>query len=44
MASKVRVIDPGDSSWISGEIHEYIDYVAMNKDLKKSKQLWKDYC
>ncbi len=33
MASKVRVIDPGDSDWVSGEIHEYIDFVERNKEL-----------
>jgi len=38
MASKVRVIDPGDSDWISGEIHEYITYVEQNKKLKKAKK------
>jgi DNA-directed RNA polymerase subunit beta' len=38
MASKIRVIDPGDSDWISGEIHEYIEYIKKNKQLKKSKK------
>ncbi len=38
MASKVRVIDPGDSDWVSGEIHEYIEYEEKNKELKKAKK------
>ena len=33
MVSKVRILDPGDSEWISGEIKEYVDFVHLRDDL-----------
>ena len=38
MASKVRVIDPGDSDWISGEVRDHIAYEKENEVLKKAKK------
>ncbi len=38
MASKVRVIDPGDSNWVSGEIREFIEYIDKNKELKSKNK------
>ena len=36
MASKVRVLDSGDSDWLAGEIRDYIAYERMNETLKKA--------
>ncbi|MBT3349164.1 DNA-directed RNA polymerase subunit beta' [bacterium] len=38
MASKIRVIDAGDSDWLAGEVRDYIEYYAENKKLAKAKK------
>jgi len=38
MASKVRVIDSGDSDWVIGEIHDVIECERENIGLRKKKK------
>ena len=38
MASKVRVIDSGDSEWVAGEIHDVIEWEQECAGLRKSKK------
>ncbi len=37
MASKVRIIHPGSSDYLAGEIKDYVEIEAFNEGLKKSK-------
>jgi DNA-directed RNA polymerase subunit beta' len=36
MASKVRIIEPGDSSYLSGEIKDYVSVVKENERLENT--------
>jgi DNA-directed RNA polymerase subunit beta' len=38
MASKVRVIDSGDSEWVAGEIHDVIEWERECEGLRKAKK------
>ncbi len=38
MFSKVRIIDPGDSSWLPGEVKDHVDCIHLNKDLGRKKK------
>jgi DNA-directed RNA polymerase subunit beta' len=38
MASKVRILDAGDSDWLPGEIKDYIELNQENVALKKAKK------
>ena len=38
MASKVRVIDAGDSDWVEGEIHDVVEYQRECAALRKAKK------
>ncbi len=38
MASKVRVVDSGDSEWIEGEVHDVIEWGRENDRLRKKKK------
>jgi len=38
MVSKVRILEPGDSGWLSGEVKNYVSFEKMNAYLKKKKK------
>ncbi len=38
MASKVRVIDAGDSEWVEGEIHDVVEFQGECERLRKAKK------
>ena len=38
MASKVRILDSGDSSWLPGEIKDIVELLSLNEKLKKKKK------
>ncbi len=38
MVSKVRIIDPGDSGLLAGEVRDFIECEKINEDLKKKKK------
>ena len=38
MASKVRIVDSGDSDWLAGEVHDIIEVNKLNEKLLKKKK------
>ncbi len=38
MVSKVRILEPGDSGWLSGEVKNIVSFTLMNEYLKKKKK------
>ena len=38
MASKIRIIDPGDSGYLFGEVREFIEVLHKNEELSKKKR------
>ncbi len=38
MASKVRILDPGTSNWLPGEVKDYVEYLRQNQKLAKNKK------